>query len=143
MSAQERRSGSNCSMGQLRPQLFSIPSILTIPSLRLEKAMQNGGRIFSSQWRAATRLKQSGQEGSGAFLLPLVANSRLEKGVRVSLSYCFCYQPSHLFCPHSYLAGFLQVCRPIPCFDAPLYSILNRFCLFFQFLRVSPHHPLT
>jgi len=37
--------------------------------------MQNGGHIFSFQWRAATKLKRHGQEGNGAFFLPLVASN--------------------------------------------------------------------
>src|SRR5260370_25010797 len=62
-------------MGQSCPLLFSIPSILTIPSQQQEKAMQNGGRIFSSRQQAAMLWKRHGQEGNGVCFLPLVARN--------------------------------------------------------------------
>src|SRR5258708_19451436 len=77
MSTQERRSGSSCWMNPSCPPLFSIHSLLIIQSQRQEKAMKNGGHIFSSQRQAATRSKRPGREGNGVSPLPPVVSSRL------------------------------------------------------------------
>src|SRR5258708_34953716 len=77
MSSPERRSGSSCWMNSSCPPLFSIHSLLIIQSQRHEKAMKNGGDIFSSQRQAATRSKRPGREVNGVSPLPPVVSSRL------------------------------------------------------------------